>query len=90
MSQYIGSCLCRITGIIISHSLAIIHIETASCITIVFIFLIEEIVYSQTNGSRLHKRQLERVGKVQITYKIGIQHMILLMSIAHVLLANIL
>ena len=59
MSQYIGSCLCRITSIIISHSLAIVHIETASCITIVFIFLVEEIVYGQTNVADFTKGNLK-------------------------------
>ena len=47
MSQYIGTRLCRITGIIVSYLLTTVVIETTSGITVVLVLLVENIVHGQ-------------------------------------------
>ena len=89
MSQYIGSRLGGIAGIIVTDFLSIIHIEATSCIAIVLVFLVEQVVDGQPDGGRFHPWHLEGVGEVQVAYKIGIKYMVFLTGITHVLLAHI-
>ena len=89
MSQYIRSCLGGIAGIIVTDFLSVVHVEATSCIAIVLVLLIEQVIDGHADGSRLHPRNFERVGEVQVAYKIGIKHMVFLTGIAHVLFAHI-
>ena len=78
MSQYICTRLGSIAGIIVTYLLATIVIESASSITVVLILLVEEIVHGQSHFGRFYPRQLERVGEMQVAYKIGIQYLVFL------------
>ena len=91
MSQYIRSRLGSVAGIVVTDfSSVIVVIVSATCVSVVLIFFIEQIVDGAPYGYRLHFRQLEGIGQIQVAYEISIQCALLLLGIAHVLLADIL
>ena len=90
MSQYIRSCLGGIAGIIVTDFLSVVHVEATSCIAIVLVLLIEQVIDGHADGSRLYPRNSERVGEVQVAYEICVEHVVFTISITHVLLADVL
>ena len=54
MRQKVGTCLCSIAGIVVTHLLIAIVIETTTGITIVFVLFVEEVIDGATYGDLLY------------------------------------
>ena len=91
MSQYIRSRLGSVAGIVVTDfSSVVVVIVSAACVSVVFVFFIEQIVDGAPYGYRLYFRLLEGIGQIQVAYEISIQRALLLLGVTHVLLADIL
>ena len=65
MSQYIRSRLGSVAGIVVTDfSSVVVEIVYAACVSVVFLFFIEQIVDGAPYGYRLYFRQLEGIGKI--------------------------
>ena len=64
MRQEVGTCLCSIAGIVVTHLLIAIVIETPTGITIVFVLLVEEVIDGATYCDLLYSRQRKRIAQV--------------------------
>ena len=64
MRQKVGTCLCGIAGIVVTHLLIAIVIETTTSITIVFVLFVEEVIDGATYGDLLYSRQCKRIAQV--------------------------
>ena len=74
MSQYIRSRLGSVAGIVVTDfSSVVVVIVSAACVSVVFVFFIEQIVDGAPYGYRLYFRQLEGIGQIQVAYEISIQ-----------------
>ena len=66
MSQYIRSRLGSVAGIVVTDfSSVIVEIVSAACVSVVFVFFIEQIIDGAPYGYRLYFRQLEGIGQIQ-------------------------
>ena len=91
MSQYIRSRLGSVAGIVVTDfSSVVVVIVSAACVSVVFVFFIEQIVDGAPYGYRLYFRLLEGIGQIQVAYEISIQCALLSLGVTHVLLADIL
>ena len=91
MSQYIRSRLGSVAGIVVTDfSSVVVVIVSAACVSVVFVFFIEQIVDGAPYGYRLYFRQLEGIGQIQVAYEISIQCALLSLGVTHVLLADLL
>ena len=69
MSQYIRSRLGSVAGIVVTDfSSVIVEIVSAACVSVVFVFFIEQIIDGAPYGYRLYFRQLEGIGQIQVAY----------------------
>ena len=91
MSHEVYSGLRGVASVVVAVAGAVgIGVVTAAGIAVVFIFFVEEVVYSGTNSDAFYVGQPEGVCDAQVAHEVGIEAVLLLSAVAHVLLACVL
>ena len=91
MSHEVYSGLRGVASVVVAVAGAVgIGVVTAAGIAVVLVLFVEEIVYCHSCGDALGVRQLEGVCQAQVAHEVGIEAVLFLVAVAHVLLAYIL